>query len=64
MRNWLRTESGNTDIPGAEFIAQRYRTFQRDLPRFAAVAHLNPPNLSYVDYCFAISEWLKENSRG
>jgi hypothetical protein len=63
VRNWLRTESGLRDIPGAEYITARYRRFKRNLPAFAAVAHLNPRRLTYVDYCYTISEWLKTNAR-
>jgi hypothetical protein len=63
VRNWLRTESADADIPGPEFITGRYPTFQRELPRLAALTHLNSTNLSYVDYCFTISEWVKANAR-
>jgi len=63
VRNWLRTESGLLDIPGAEYIRSRYRRFKRNLPEIASVAHLNPRRLTYVDYCYTISEWLKTNAR-
>jgi len=63
VRNWLRTESGLRDIPGAEYITARYRRFKRNLPAVAAVAHLNARRLTYVDYCYTISEWLKTNAR-
>ena len=63
VRNWLRTESGLLDIPGAEYITARYRRFKRNLPAVAAVARLNPARLTYVDYCYTISEWLKANAR-
>lgn len=63
VRNWLRTESGLLDIPGAEYITARYQRFKRNLPAVAAVAHLNAGRLTYVDYCYTISEWLKTNAR-
>jgi hypothetical protein len=63
VRDWLRTESGLLDIPGAEYINVRYRRFKRSLPAIAALAHLNPRRLTYVDYCYTISEWLKTNAR-
>lgn len=63
VRDWLRAESGYSDIPGAEYIGARFRAFKRDLPQIARLAHLNPGNLTYVDYCFVISEWLKANAR-
>ncbi|MGZ8787562.1 MAG: hypothetical protein ACXW4P_04940 [Thermoanaerobaculia bacterium] len=63
VRNWLRTESGFLDIPGAEYISRRYRRFKRSLATVAALAHLNPRRLTYVNYCYTISEWLKTNAR-
>jgi len=50
-----------TDIPSAEFIVSRYRAFRRDLSRVAAVARLDADRLTYLDYCFVISEWLRAN---
>lgn len=61
VRNWLRTESKDTRIPGAEFITQRYRRFREELPAFASVAKLNAENLTFVDYSYLIAEWLKVN---
>jgi hypothetical protein len=58
VRNFLRTESGLTDIHGWEYIGDRYRKFKRELPEIARVGHLNPSNLTYVDYCEMIKRWL------
>jgi hypothetical protein len=58
VRNFLRTESGLTDIHGWEYIGLRYRKFRRDLPAIARVGHLNPSKLTYVDYCEMIKRWL------
>lgn len=63
VRNWLRTESGREDIPGAEYITARYRRYKHNLPAVAAALHLNTRRLTYVDYCYTISEWLKRNAR-
>src|SRR4051794_11626672 len=61
VRDWLRTESRLTDIPSAEFIVRRYRAFRKDLSRVATVVRLDADRLTYLDYCFTISEWLKIN---
>ena len=58
VRNWLRTESGLSDIPGSDYIIRRYRRFQQDLPRIARLANLNPRRLTYVDYSWVVFEWL------
>ena len=62
VRNWLRTESGDARIPGAEFIIGRYFRFRRELPTFASAARLNADSLTFVDYSWLISEWLKANT--
>jgi hypothetical protein len=62
VRNWLRTESGDSRIPGAEFITERYRRFRDELPQIASVAKLNAKHLTFVDYSHLIAEWLKVNT--
>jgi hypothetical protein len=62
VRNWLRAESGDPRIPGAEFIVERYHHFRAQLSAFASVAKLNAKSLTFVDYSYLIAEWLKENS--
>jgi hypothetical protein len=63
VRNFLRVESGLTDIPGWEYIGDRYRKFKRDLPEIARIGHLNPAKLTYADYCEMIKQWLDLNAR-
>lgn len=63
VRNWLRTESGLADIPGAEYIVRRYRRFQRDLPRITLLANLNHRRLTFVDYCSTVYKWLEESKK-
>ncbi len=63
VRNFLRVESGLTDIPGWEYIRDRYRKFKRDLPEIARIGHLNPARLTYADYCEMIKQWLDLNAR-
>jgi hypothetical protein len=62
VRNWLRTESGDTNIPGADFIIGRYFRFRHELPTVAAAARLNAGSLTFLDYSWLISEWLKANT--
>lgn len=63
VRNFLRVESGLPDIPGWEYIRDRYRKFKRDLPGIARIGHLNPAKLTYADYCEMIKRWLDLNGR-
>jgi hypothetical protein len=62
VRNWLRTESADPRIPGAEFITERYQRFREELPAVAAAAKLNAANLTFIDYSHLIAEWLKANT--
>lgn len=59
VRDWLRAESNLEDIAGADHIAERYREFRRELPRIARLGNLNHRQLTFADYRWAISEWLR-----
>lgn len=63
VRDFLRVESELNDIPGWEYIRDRFRRFKRDLPEIAKVGHLNPARLTYADYCEMIKRWLELNAR-
>jgi hypothetical protein len=64
VRDWLRAESDLEDIPGADHIAERYREFRRGLPQIARLGNLNHERLTFADYRWTISEWLRsEESR-
>jgi len=58
IRDWLRTESGFSDIPGPEYIMRRYQIFRGELPRIAKLVNLNYKRLTFVDYCSMIYKWL------
>jgi hypothetical protein len=45
---------------GGLAITHRFDTFQRDLPRLCATLHREPTNLTFTDYCEAVSDWLTE----
>lgn len=62
VRNWLRTESGRSDIPGGLAIYARYEAFRGDLPKICADLQLDVDSLTFADFLYTIGWWLKANS--
>ena len=62
LRNWLRTVSRRTAIPGGETIWTRFQQFQQDLPAICARLHISVLELTFVDYRDIIVTWLQENT--
>ena len=59
-RNWLRTASKRSTIPGAEQIKTEYINFKKKLPSVAVRLGLNPDNIFFNDYCLMVEEHIKE----
>jgi hypothetical protein len=62
VRNWLRTESGKSNIPGGPAIDARYEVFRTDLPRICAELKLDVDSLTFADFLYTITWWLKTAS--
>jgi hypothetical protein len=62
VRDWLAAwlPEQARRLPGGLSIADRFGAFQRDLPRLCAALHRQPANLTFTDYCQAVSDWLTE----
>ncbi len=61
LRNWLRTVSKRTAIPGGAMIWSRFAQFQQDLPAICQRLHIGASELTFVDYRDIIATWLQEN---
>ena len=59
VRNWLRTASKRTTIPGGGVIWQRYQQFLLDLPQLAREFRLETSDLIFNDYTLMVTEWLR-----
>lgn len=59
VRNWLRTESGRSGIPGGAAIYARYEAFRADLPDICAELNLDVSDLTFADFSYTIARWLK-----
>jgi len=58
VRDWLRSASKRTSIPGGAAIIERYQTFRDELPRICEKAKIREDELTFNDYATFVSEWL------
>ena len=59
VRDWLRTASKRTTLPGPAEIIEHYRQFRLDLPNLCAALALEPDRLTFLDHSTLITDWLK-----
>lgn len=59
VRNWLRTESGRSSIPGGPAIFARYEAFRTDLPDICKELKLDVSDLTFTDFSYTIARWLQ-----
>lgn len=62
VRNWLRTESKRTGIPGKAAIWKRYGQFQLELPSICQKFKIQVDELTFSDYMHIVTEWLRQNA--
>jgi hypothetical protein len=58
VRDWLRTESGKSGIPGGTTIFRRYEAFRADLPAICAELRLDLAELTFADFSYTVARWL------
>lgn len=59
VRNWLRAESARSDLPGPAALNVRYENFKRDLPRICVRLDVQPAEMTFVDFCHGVADWLE-----
>jgi hypothetical protein len=62
VRDWLRTESGRTDLPGGAAIYARYENFRADQPAICKELKLDLGQLTFLDFSYTIARWLERHS--
>jgi len=62
VRDWLRTESRRTDIPGGAAIFGRYEMFRADQPAICSELKLDLAQLTFLDFSYTIARWLERHS--
>jgi len=60
IRDWLRTSSGRSSIPGGGEIHRRYLEFQRRLPQLCRRARLRKGDMIFAAQTRLIFDWLTE----
>jgi hypothetical protein len=62
VRDWLRSASGRTTIPGAKRIWDRFERFAEHLPRLCEEMGLDLQEVHFADYSNMVVQWLRENA--
>jgi len=62
VRDWLRTASRRTRIPGGSAIYERYRRFEEQLPEMCEAVAIRVDELTFVDRTQLTSQWLAVNA--
>ena len=60
VRDWLRTASSRTTLPGHAAIQRQFHLFAGALPAICEGAELDRTNLPFVDYVAFARTWLSE----
>ena len=61
VRNWLAVSSKRPLVPGGDKIYRRFQTFEAGLPAFLNALHVTATELTFVDYQYAVTDWLQLN---
>jgi hypothetical protein len=58
VRDWLRTESRRSGIPGANAMQSQYAAFRNALPAMCEHFKLDILTLTFADFLFVVGAWL------
>lgn len=61
VRNWLSHFYQKIKIPSADYIYDRYKDFQNDIPALCKKSKFSINNLLFREYHYLVSGWLVEN---
>jgi hypothetical protein len=61
VRDWLSSHLKDLRYPGGNEIFKRYQLFRKDLPEICKEVKQSPEVLTFNDYAYALSAWLKLN---
>lgn len=60
VRDWLRSESGQSSIPGGQAMYERYTRYRGDLPAICEGLKLDIDSLTFDDFTYTIATWLDQ----
>ncbi|MCX7043984.1 MAG: hypothetical protein NTX50_00670, partial [Candidatus Sumerlaeota bacterium] len=63
IRNWLQSvqRSRTPPLPGGSALFERFRAFQEDIPSVCHERRLIPSELTFLDWCEIIENWILAN---
>jgi hypothetical protein len=62
VRNWLRSASRSTILPGGMEIYRRFQLFEQKLPALCEELKVQRSELTFNDSASIIFNWLRDNS--
>lgn len=62
VRDWLRSESDVSSMPGGAAIHERYVEFRRDLPTVSAASRLDVETLTFADFSRLVAMWAQDHT--
>jgi len=63
VRDWLRDTSNRNTIPSGSVIGEHYVAFKDKLPLTCSALNLKPKELSFNDYIYVVSVYLKNQNK-
>jgi hypothetical protein len=61
VRNWLRAASREPNMPGPKQVGERYVAFRNDLPQICRELGLDHGALTFHDFGWVVTEWLRRH---
>lgn len=64
IRDWLKTASRRTTIPGHALIQREYEEFRRKLPAIIEITGLDIQDIAFNDFCQIVEEAVRKKLTG
>jgi hypothetical protein len=63
VRDWLRTASGRTTIPGYAILTKQYQEFEDHLPALTEELGFTVENIPFIDFLNLVEDTVEEQIR-
>jgi hypothetical protein len=62
VRDWLRSQTRDSGMPGGRIVAERYQAFRAELHELCREPKLDEADLIWVEYLDLVWTWLRRNA--
>lgn len=62
VRDWLRSQTQDSGMPGGRVVAERYQAFRAELRQLCRESKLDEDELIWVEYTTLVWTWLRRNA--